>query len=245
MGRLFLRSSQIVAPPSEFASYSTNFDGTENPLSEGGVWLNAGGAVAQYWQPMRKAGGRIFGTNFATEYQDCVAIIDPNVIPFGGNHVVRGKFHITGGYSAPDFTHESQLLLRGAFGNNFIRGYEILFQLGASKPTIAKWYGAGGGGFFAQLANTSESDLGFQHGDIAIAQISGTSPALIEVFRDRGGTILPWATASDNGSVLGGAPVEASGQPGVAAFTRDDVDMQLDGFGWDSYEASDDPGDFE
>jgi hypothetical protein len=224
--------------------YTKTFGTTENPVSENGVWLNAGGSVAQYWKPLRVSGGRLHATQFTTEYEDNVAIINPGVIGFQGAHVIRGGIHITGGYSAPDFTHEAQLLLRGGFGNNHIEGYEVLLQLGASKPVILKWYGSGGGGFFAQLANTSESELGFQNGDIMIAQISGTSPALIEVFRDRGGSVQSWATASDNGSVLDGAPILTGGSPGAVCFCRDNAALQLDGFGWTSFEASDDPGDF-
>lgn len=235
---LLLRSSA----PSEFASYSTTFTGTENPLSESGTWLNAGGSVAQYWQPMRMSGGRAFGTGTTAAFEDCVAIVDPNVIEFGADQVVRAAFHITNGYTV-ETTHEAQILLRGAFGDDHIEGYEILFQLGASKPTVMKWYGAGGGGFFAELTGGTESDLGFQHGDICIAQVSGTNPALIEVFRDRGGTVSAWRSVTDNGSVLGGAPILTGGQPGVVSFSRSGV--TLDAYGWDSFDASDDPGDFE
>jgi hypothetical protein len=222
-------ANAITTPePVESGFYTTNFDGTEDPLSEDGVWLNAGGSVAQYWQSMRKSGGVAYGAGPTDEYEDCVSIISPGVIPFGADHVIRAMFHIAGGYSAPDFTHECQLL----------------FQLGASKPVILKWKGAGGGGFFAQLTNTSESELGFQDGDIAIAQITTVGDdALIEVFRDRGGTVLPWAATTDTGAVSGD-PI-ATGQPGVVQFTRPDADMVIDSFAWDSWTASDDPGDFE
>jgi hypothetical protein len=240
MSVLLLRSSA----PQEPQSFSTTFDGTENPLSEGGVWLNAGGAVAQYWQEMRKSGGRAYGTAFTAAYEDCVAIIDPNVIAFDPDQVIRAQFHITGGYSAPDFTHEAQLLLRGNFGDDFISGYEILFQLGASKPVVMKWKGAGGSEFFAELTGGSEAELGFQDGDIAIAQATNVGDdVLIEVFRDRGGTVTAWRSVTDTGAVKT-TPI-ATGQPGVVSFTRDNAALQLDGFGWSTFEASDDPGDFE
>jgi hypothetical protein len=227
---------------SGFASYSTNFDGTENPLDEAGMWLTPDAAGATYWQPLRKSGGRAFGVGTTDAFEDCVEIINPAEMAFGADHVVRAAFHITSGYTV-ETTHEAQIILRGAFGNDHIEGYEILFQLGASKPTIMKWYGPGGGGFFAELTGGTESDIGFQHGDICIAQVSGTNPALIEVFRDRGGVVQAWRTVTDNGSVLSGAPILTSGQPGLASFSR--IGVTLDAYAWDSFSASDDPGDFQ
>jgi hypothetical protein len=231
-----------TAPVSEFASYSTNFDGTENPLSESGIWLTPDAAGATYWQPLRKSGGRAFGVGTTEAFEDCVEIIDPNEIAFDADHVVRAAFHITNGYTV-ETTHEAQIILRGAFGNDHIEGYEILFQLGSSTPTVMKWYGAGGGSFFAELTGGSSSSLSFQHGDICIAQVSGTNPALIEVFRDRGGTVSAWRSVTDTGTVLSSAPILTGGQPGLASFSRSGV--TLDAYGWDSFEASDDPADFE
>ncbi len=49
------------------ASASSSFTGTENPLSESGVWT----ALTAYWQTMRKATGA--ATNSATTGNDCAA----------------------------------------------------------------------------------------------------------------------------------------------------------------------------
>ena len=242
IGRIYLPSSTAITAGGSSGFYSTTFDGTENPLSESGTWLNAGGAVAQYWQEMQKSGGRAYGSGTTEAYEDCVAIINPSVIPFDPDHVVRAAFHITEGYTTGT-THEAQILLRGAFGDDHIEGYEVLFQLGSSTPAVMKWYGAGGGSFFAELTGGSSSSLTFQHGDICIAQVSGTNPALIEVFRDRGGTVNAWRSVTDTGTVLSSAPILTSGQPGVVSFSRSGV--TLDAYGWDSFEASDDPADFE
>ncbi len=57
-----------VPPPAPIPTrvYSTNFDLTENPISEGGVWFNTG----QLWTPVRTANGLAFGTNGATNTYD-------------------------------------------------------------------------------------------------------------------------------------------------------------------------------
>src|SRR5437867_1620505 len=41
-------------------TYSTDFAGTENPLSEGGAWTN-GGATGGDWQNVRKSNGAAYG----------------------------------------------------------------------------------------------------------------------------------------------------------------------------------------
>jgi hypothetical protein len=57
------------------ADYSTNFDLTENPISEGGIWTN-GGTDGQGWKDVRTASGYAFGTQTGTDtYLDSTAIL--------------------------------------------------------------------------------------------------------------------------------------------------------------------------
>src|SRR5262245_9498429 len=53
-------------------SYSTEFDGIENPLSEGGVWSHVG----LDWRNVEKSGGIAYGTQTGTGgYDDSYAVL--------------------------------------------------------------------------------------------------------------------------------------------------------------------------
>jgi hypothetical protein len=186
---------------------------------------------------MNTAGGRCFGENFSLGYDDCVAIINPARIAFGPSQVIRASFFKQVGYASGS-THEAQLLLRANFGANTIDSYEVLATDGALQ--LMKWKGVVGG--FAELPTDFAASLDIQTGDIMIAQVSGISPVVIEVYRDRGGTITHWHTTHDDGTINGA--VIPTGQPGLAGFYRDDPALVIPNFCWESWEASDDPSDF-
>src|SRR5882672_7848930 len=61
-------------------TYSTNFASTENPISEGGVWLS-GKAAGVDWSDVRTTPGKAFGTengslSGAAVYADSTAILN-------------------------------------------------------------------------------------------------------------------------------------------------------------------------
>src|SRR5437879_2900763 len=56
-------------------SYSTNFPLTENPISEGGRWLN-GGTVGLDWTNFRTTSNKAYGLEVGTNgYDDSTAIL--------------------------------------------------------------------------------------------------------------------------------------------------------------------------
>ena len=56
-------------------TYSTNFAGTENPISEGGRWIN-GGVAGLDWANVRTTPGLAFGTQTGLiEYNDAAALL--------------------------------------------------------------------------------------------------------------------------------------------------------------------------
>src|SRR5881394_3942288 len=57
-------------------SYSTNFSATENPISEGGKWIN-GGTTGRDWGNVQSTPGLAFGTNVssAPPYDDSTAVL--------------------------------------------------------------------------------------------------------------------------------------------------------------------------
>src|SRR5580765_9043508 len=62
-------------------SYSTDFLGVENPISENGVWTN-GGVVGLMWQDVRKQNGFAVGSGPSAGYDDCIA----HLSGFPANH---------------------------------------------------------------------------------------------------------------------------------------------------------------
>src|SRR5438874_4698763 len=57
-------------------SYSTNFSATENPISEGGKWIN-GGTTGRDWGNVQSTPGLAFGTmvSSAPPYDDSTAVL--------------------------------------------------------------------------------------------------------------------------------------------------------------------------
>src|ERR1700741_2973288 len=75
------------------ADYSTNFDETENPISEGGKW-QSGAAIGLDWKDVRTSGGIAFGTQTGNDrYLDSTALLtgtwDPNQSVSGVVHTVN------------------------------------------------------------------------------------------------------------------------------------------------------------
>jgi hypothetical protein len=68
-----LLSVSILLPVSGFAQvFTTSFDGNENPLSEGGVWLHEG----LDWKQVQKVNGIACGTQTGTGgYDDSYATL--------------------------------------------------------------------------------------------------------------------------------------------------------------------------
>ncbi len=181
-------------PPPTFV-YSTNFDLTEFPISEGGKWFNTG----QLWTNVRTANGLAFGTNGARDTNDdsyaylsgfapdqqaeAVVYVDPNLI------------------GTP---HQVEMLLRWADSAQNARGYECLFDH-QGFVQIIRW-----GGPFGDL--TELSGTGFRtvgrnlvSGDIVKANVIGNT---ITLYING----LPLYQAIDS--------TWTTGQPGIGFFKR-------------------------
>jgi hypothetical protein len=230
--------------PPEGGFYETTFSVAENPSSESGAWLNAGGAVAQYWDPVASSDGLGHASQYiASGYTDNVGIIDPTYMEFGPNQVVRGIIYKDSGHT-PTNTHECQLVLRCNFGDDHIDGIEVLLDFSGSYPLLMKWYGPGGGGFFEEITDGFNA-IGYQDGDEIIAQITNVSGnPYVEVFRKRGADIVLWSWGTDDGTTLSGAPKCLTGQPGRAHFVRAETGQDYKKFCLTYWSASDDITDF-
>jgi hypothetical protein len=184
-------------PPGAAVSYSTTFDLTENPISEGGRWFNNG----TLWTRVRTANGLAFGTNGPQDtYDDSYAYLSG----FGPNQQAEAVVHVDP--SLLGDPHEVELLLRWADGPTMARGYECLFHFNG-QVQLMRWNGPFGD--FTEMPNaTGRKSAGrpLVSGDVIKATIDGTNT--IRAFLN--GVELSQVTDS----------TYATGQPGIGFFKR-------------------------
>ena len=176
-------------------SYSTNFDLTENPISEGGVWFN----TSQLWTKVRTANGLAFGTNGANEaYDDSYAYLSGFAPNQQGAAVIYVDPNLTGD------PHEVEILLRCADSAFTARCYECLFNHQGGVQ-IVRWNGPFGN--FTVLSGSGPSYLGrnLVTGDVVRASVIGNT---ISAYIN--GALMYQATDS----------MWTNGQPGISFFKR-------------------------
>ncbi|HTG04552.1 MAG TPA: hypothetical protein VK635_10930 [Bradyrhizobium sp.] len=197
-------------------SYTTNFDQTENPISEGGVWRQA----SNVWTNVRTANGIAFGTNGSMDtYDDSYALLSG----FGPNQTAQAVVFRSPGLVSSGITHEMELLLRFSDDTGNARGYECLFNY-AGGVEIVRWNGPLGN--FTSLNFTGGAgNLGrdLVSGDVIKATIVGN---VISTYIN--GVLRAQATDS----------TFTTGQPGIGFFTRPAGVADNPNFGMTSYTAS-------
>ena len=197
--------------------YSTQFPLTENPISEGGNWIN-GGTVGLQWKNARTTPGFCFGTETGSGgFDDTTAVVSG---AWGATQTAIGRVQI--GTEQSTVSEEVELRLRTTITANSITGYEILFGVGAGKPyiQIVKWNGPFGN--FTAL--DARPGPGVHSGDIVMAKISGT-------------TITAYVNGVSIFSVNDGT--YSSGAPGVGFYQQNGVVGDDSNFGFSSFWATD------
>lgn len=150
-------------------TYTTKFDGSENPLSEGGNWSNIGLA----WTNIRKDGGIAYGTQTGIEtgdsrYADSYAVLSG----FPPDQEAWGEAYI----AKPDSScnQEVEILLRWTSSPNYTTGYECFARCtsdDSSYLVIARWNGPLAN--YTYLADLHGADYGLKNGDIIKASAIG------------------------------------------------------------------------
>jgi hypothetical protein len=187
----------VPAPPPPAPApkrYSTEFSGTENPISESGVWINRG----RHWTPVSTANGLAFGTNGPKNtFDDSYAYLSG----FDADHEAKAVV-----YRSPNLvgtTHEAELLLRWADTADIARGYECQFNH-VGGVQVVRWNGPFGD--FTPLQG-SQGSIGrkLQTGDVVRARIVGsTITCYVNDVQISRVTDQTWS----------------SGQPGIGFFKR-------------------------
>ena len=200
--------------------YSTTFNFTENPISEGNSWISGKG-VGLDWNDPRTVPGEAFASTLSglglTRYDDSIAHLSTSVATFAPNQYAQGTVFKAAGYTTVG-GHELELLLRFQTTAHDARGYEILWGI-SGYIAIVRWNGPLGN--FTPLYDPGLGSISVPvDGDVLRAEIVGST---ITVFKN--GTAV--ASVSDS--------TYAGGQPGMGFWPVDGAIAQ--NLGWKSYQA--------
>ena len=149
-------------------SYTTAFPLTENPISEGGNWIN-GQTDGLDWHDMSTTPGLAIGHQSGSSYTDGTALLTGS---WGPNQTVEAVVHAVN--PKDSCYQEVELRLRSTLTPRSCTGYEISFK--ATKTSgayliIVRWNGPLGD--FSYLVNTSGAQYGVTEGDVVKATIVG------------------------------------------------------------------------
>jgi hypothetical protein len=150
-------------------TYSTDFEGAENPLSEGGRWTNN----SVDWTTIRKKDHLAYGTQNGTntgayKFDDSFA----HLSGFPPDQEAWGEAHI----AKPDSScnQEIEILLRWTSSPHRTTGYECFARClnsSSSYVQIVRWDGPLGK--FTYLADKRGTNYGLNNGDVLKASIVG------------------------------------------------------------------------
>jgi hypothetical protein len=214
--------SRRVGPESRVSNnYSTLFSGTENPLSEGGVWTN--GSFGTNWTDIQK-GAAATGANgaFGTQTPHATPPFDDSIAVLKGfSRDQSSSLVISRGTVANDV--ELEMHLRSQIAPGFIRGYEIDLYTPTTKLSIVRWNGPIND--FTFLVDNIFTNVTMNDGDVWFAQMIGT----VIVIKCNGTIVQTYDTAND-------AFIWGRGNPGIGAYrdTSLGAPSAANTFCWDS-----------
>ncbi len=147
-------------------TYSTTFPLTENPISDGGQWIN-GGTVGLDWTNVSTTPGRAIGHQVGASYTDATALLTGAWSP---DQRVTATVFAAGALNEECYS-EVEMRLRSSISAHSNRGYEVGFKVSQSSVAyliIVRWNGALGD--FTYLANLHAAQYGVKNGDVVSAR---------------------------------------------------------------------------
>jgi len=194
-------------------SYSTSFPATENPISEGGAWIN-GGETGLDWGNVRSSAALAFGASLPSLYGDPTAVLTGT---WASDQQAQGTVKVTSPITTN--SHEVELRVRTSITPHSITGYEVLCSIVPAKPyiEIVRW-------------NGPISSFTY------VNQRTGAYCANGDVFKVTAiGNVI---TAYKNNVVVaqGTDSTYTSGSPGVGAYNN--IDSTWNNFGFSDFSAS-------
>jgi hypothetical protein len=151
-------------------TYYSNFPNTENPISEGGHWIN-GGTAGLDWGNVLTTPGKVFGdqTPDSPPYKDPTAILTGK---WGTNQTAEGT--VFSNNSNANYYQEVEIRLRSSISAHRITGYEIFSRCLKTEQayiSIVRWNGPLGD--FTELTHLDGVLYGVKTGDVLKATIIG------------------------------------------------------------------------
>lgn len=199
-------------------TYSTNFDTTELPISEGGAWSNVG----LDWTNVQTSGGNAYGTQTvgvtrtgANIYNDSYARLSGFPPNQTGTAVVHRASNLN-----TSCTHEVEVLLRWEDSAHSAKGYECNVAFDGTYAEIVRWNGALGS--YTSIAQGNVPG-GVHDGDVLSCSMSGTTIVL-----SMNGT--PRVGVNDS--------TYATGNPGMGFFRGANGCGAIGDFGFTQFEAT-------
>ncbi len=171
-------------------SYSTRFERDEEPISEGGLWLNgrrdgidwcdvltrngvAYGEKSRMNSAERRAeqafGGAAADGTQEGDYDDPAAVLGGT---WGRNQAARATVYSRN--PTDDYFQEVEIRLRSSISAHYCDGYEVFWRCSSSDAAyaeIVRWNGKIAE--FTSLARRVGPEFGVKHGDIVEATIVG------------------------------------------------------------------------
>jgi len=166
----------VPAPAGTHGPFTTNFSHEENPISEGGKWLN-GQADGLDWTDVRTTPGFAFGTEIGghrpapQKYDDSTALLRGT---WGPDQTAQATVRSVNPNQDGKVWEEVELRLRSSISPHNCTGYEIMFRcskIPKAYCNIARWEGPLGK--FTMLKETVGSQYGVKDGDVVKASMIG------------------------------------------------------------------------
>jgi hypothetical protein len=154
-------------------TYSTNFPLAENPISEGGNWIN-GKVSGLDWTDVATTSGLAFGTESGSssgdqKFDDSTSLLAGD---WGSDQSVEAKVFSVNQNDA--IFEEVEIRLRSTLSNHENTGYEINFRCSKTNSAytqIVRWNGPLGD--FTYLDQKAGAQYGVTTGDVVKATIIG------------------------------------------------------------------------
>jgi len=211
----------IVTPPTA-RNHTTSFSLAENPISEGGSWIN-GGSAGGDWTDVSTADGLAIGHQVGAPYTDATAILTG---AWGADQMATARADVT--RPRDECFQEVELRLRSTIAPRRNTGYEVTYKVSQSEGAyvaIVRWNGRLGD--FTYLVRASGERYALRAGDVVTATIVGN---VITTFRN--GVQIARATDSVFASGSPGMGFNLENRPPGCAGTNDD-------YGFTSFMATD------
>lgn len=226
-----MRSGAVMTragfPAKTLRSYTTDFPGTEDPLSEGGNFVN-GGDVGLDWHNMQSAAHKCWGQQNQSAptgtTRDGTALLTGLWSP---NQAAQATTYVTA-LTNTSFP-EVELRLRSSMSANVNIGYEVAWScLTGASPyfIIVRWNGPIG--HFDYIFNDSGLGWGTVDGDVLSASIVGN----IIIAKKNGITIKTVDVSSIGGTVW------SSGNPGLGHNAEETGGAHNSQYGFSAFSAT-------